>query len=88
RIEAGQIAQNLRKSPDHVSTILIALTSDEPGEELYGLGFNDAFKKPFDGGIGNLNRRLLQTESAWMQEELSKYQSPAPCEICHGARLH
>ena len=37
--------------------------------------------------IGNLNRRLLQTESAWMREELSKYQSAAPCEICHGARL-
>jgi excinuclease ABC subunit A len=44
-------------------------------------------KKPFDGVIGNLNRRLLQTESAWMREELSKYQSAAPCEICHGARL-
>ncbi|MBV9884251.1 MAG: excinuclease ABC subunit UvrA, partial [Sphingomonadaceae bacterium] len=44
-------------------------------------------KKPFDGVIGNLNRRMLQTESAWMQEELSKYQSPAPCETCHGARL-
>ena len=33
RIEAGQIAQNLRKSQDHLSTILVALTSDEPGEE-------------------------------------------------------
>jgi excinuclease ABC subunit A len=44
-------------------------------------------RKAFDGVIGNLNRRLLQTESAWMREELSKYQSAAPCEICHGARL-
>ena len=44
-------------------------------------------KKPFDGVIGNLNRRMLQTEIAWMREELSKYQSAAPCEICHGARL-
>ncbi len=43
--------------------------------------------KPFEGVIGNLNRRLLQTESAWMREELSKYQSAAPCETCHGARL-
>lgn len=49
RIEAGQIAQNLRKSPDHLGTILLALTSDEPGEETFSLGFNDAFKKPFDG---------------------------------------
>ncbi len=43
--------------------------------------------KPFEGVIGNLNRRLLQTESAWMREELSKYQSAAKCEVCHGARL-
>ncbi len=43
--------------------------------------------KPFEGVIGNLNRRLLQTESAWMREELSKYQSARPCEVCHGARL-
>ncbi len=44
-------------------------------------------KKPFEGVIGNLNRRMLQTDSAWMREELSKYQSAAPCETCHGARL-
>ncbi|MFD1613423.1 excinuclease ABC subunit UvrA [Sphingomonas tabacisoli] len=44
-------------------------------------------KKPFEGVIGNLNRRLLQTESAWMREELGKYQSAQPCETCRGARL-
>jgi len=44
-------------------------------------------KKPFEGVIGNLNRRMLSTESAWMREELSKYQSAAPCEVCGGARL-
>ncbi len=44
-------------------------------------------KKPFEGVVGNLNRRLLATDSAWMREELSKYQSSAPCETCHGARL-
>ena len=44
-------------------------------------------KKPFEGVVGNLNRRMLQTESAWMQEELSKFQAAAPCEVCHGARL-
>src|SRR5687768_7036575 len=44
-------------------------------------------KKPFEGVIGNLNRRLLQTESAWMREELSRYQSSQPCETCDGARL-
>lgn len=44
-------------------------------------------KKPFEGVVGNLNRRMLQTESAWMREELSKFQAAAHCEVCHGARL-
>jgi excinuclease ABC subunit A len=45
-------------------------------------------KKPFEGVIGNLNRRLLQTDSAWMREELAKYQAAQPCEVCNGARLN
>ncbi|MBX7526626.1 excinuclease ABC subunit UvrA [Qipengyuania vesicularis] len=45
-------------------------------------------KKPFEGVIGNLNRRMLQTESAWMREELSKFQTSQPCETCHGKRLN
>ncbi|HEY0315253.1 MAG TPA: excinuclease ABC subunit A, partial [Sphingomonas sp.] len=44
-------------------------------------------KKPFEGVIGNLERRMLATESAWMREELAKYQSSRPCEVCGGARL-
>ncbi len=44
-------------------------------------------KKPFEGVVGNLTRRMLQTESAWMREELAKFQAAAPCEVCHGARL-
>src|SRR5690349_3275408 len=44
-------------------------------------------KKPFEGVIGNLERRMQTTESAWMREELSRYQSSQPCEVCHGARL-
>ncbi len=43
--------------------------------------------KAFEGVIGNLNRRLLQTDSAWMREELNKFQTSQPCETCHGARL-
>ena len=65
RIEAGQIAQNLRKSQDHITTILVALTSDEPGEEIYNLGFNDAFKKPFDGALlAERVRRLISQKKA------------------------
>jgi excinuclease ABC subunit A len=45
-------------------------------------------RKPFEGVIGNLNRRMLQTESAWMREELSKFQTAQPCEACGGKRLN
>ena len=60
--------------------------------EIIRLTFTEGRKtydvhKQFQGVIGNLNRRLLQTESAWMREELSKYQASAPCETCGGARL-
>ncbi|KQX21600.1 MULTISPECIES: excinuclease ABC subunit UvrA [unclassified Sphingomonas] len=44
-------------------------------------------QKPFEGVIHNLERRMLATESAWMREELAKYQSAAHCEVCGGARL-
>ena len=62
------------------------------GLEIIRLTFQDGRKtydahKHFHGVIGNLNRRLIQTDSAWMREELAKYQSSAPCESCHGARL-
>ncbi len=44
--------------------------------------------KPFEGVVGNLNRRLLQTESAWMRDELARFQTAQPCETCGGKRLN
>ncbi len=43
--------------------------------------------KPFEGVIPNMERRFLETDSAWIREEFSKYQSAAPCEVCGGKRL-
>ncbi|ACI98476.1 excinuclease ABC subunit UvrA [Rhodospirillum centenum] len=43
--------------------------------------------KPFEGVVTNLERRWKETESAWVKEELGKYQSSQPCESCGGARL-
>ena len=44
-------------------------------------------KKPFEGVIKNLERRLRGTESAWVREELSRYHAERPCAACRGARL-
>ncbi len=43
--------------------------------------------KPFEGVIPNMERRFLETDSAVVRDELSQYQSAAPCEVCHGKRL-
>ncbi|MFT9296820.1 MAG: excinuclease ABC subunit UvrA [Gluconobacter sp.] len=43
--------------------------------------------KPFEGVLKNLRRRMAQTDSMWVREELSRYQSEKPCHTCNGARL-
>ncbi len=43
--------------------------------------------KPFEGVIPNLQRRLLETDSDSVREDLSRYQSSADCETCEGQRL-
>ena len=43
--------------------------------------------KPFEGVMPNLERRWRETDSAWVREELGRYQSQTPCEACGGARL-
>jgi excinuclease ABC, A subunit len=41
----------------------------------------------FEGLIPNLERRLQQSDSGLVKEEIIKYQTYAPCPECHGARL-
>jgi excinuclease ABC subunit A len=43
--------------------------------------------KTFEGVIPNLERRWRETDSAWVREELGRYQSDTPCDACHGLRL-
>jgi excinuclease ABC subunit A len=44
-------------------------------------------ERPFEGVIPNMERRFRETDSSWVREELSRYQSTAPCDVCHGDRL-
>lgn len=43
--------------------------------------------KAFEGVLPNLERRWRETDSAWVREELGRYQSETPCEVCGGKRL-
>ena len=95
-----QVLASLARAYDFdLETPWNALEPDQRSIILHGTGgmpvaltFKDGRKeytvsKAFEGVIGNLNRRLLQTDSAWMRDELSKFQTSQPCETCHGARL-
>ena len=62
------------------------------GDEEVSITYDDGIRsyktrKPFEGVIGNIERRWRETDSDWMREELSKYQSDHPCSECGGYRL-
>ena len=62
------------------------------GAEQVSFAYKDGVRsytvrKPFEGVIRNLERRFAETDSAWVREELSRYQAEKPCAVCHGARL-
>ncbi|MBO1075321.1 excinuclease ABC subunit UvrA [Roseomonas marmotae] len=44
-------------------------------------------KKPFEGVLPNLARRLRESDNPWVREDLSRYQAEQPCHACRGARL-
>ena len=62
------------------------------GEEIVTMSFDDGTRsykttRPFEGVITNMDRRFRETDSAWVREELGRYQSTSPCEACEGKRL-
>ena len=44
-------------------------------------------KKPFEGVVNNLERRWRETDSAWVREEMERFQGVSHCEACNGHRL-
>jgi excinuclease ABC subunit A len=62
------------------------------GEDEIKFSYDDGsrrydIKKAFEGVIDNMERRYKESDSAWVREELEKYQSESPCEVCKGYRL-
>ncbi|MFC7552000.1 hypothetical protein ACFQU7_06550 [Pseudoroseomonas wenyumeiae] len=62
------------------------------GSEVVTLSYKDGLrkydvKKPFEGVLPNLARRLRESDNPWVREDLSRYQAEQPCHACRGARL-
>ncbi len=70
--------------PQRAKDVILYGSGDEPIPMYYS---RFATNKPFEGVIPNMERRFLETDSPASREELSRYQSAAPCEFCHGKRL-
>jgi excinuclease ABC subunit A len=95
--------QTLRSLGKHYDFSLATAWEDLPKKVqdviLYGSGkdsvtleYDDGLrtyktKKPFEGVIPNMQRRFRETDSSWVREELSKYQSNNACATCGGHRL-
>jgi excinuclease ABC subunit A len=74
--------------PERVREAILNGTGDVAVEITYKDGVRAyAVNKPFEGVLKNLARRWKETDSAWVREELSRYQAEKPCAVCHGARL-
>ncbi len=62
------------------------------GKKTVKMAYDDGLrtyetKKPFEGVVPNMERRWRETDSAWMRDELGKYQTVKMCDTCDGARL-
>ena len=74
--------------PERVRDVILNGSGDTPVEMTYKDSVRAyTVKKPFEGVLKNLDRRWRETDSAWVREEMGRYQAEKPCETCHGARL-
>ena len=103
RSEAPYYRQTLEALARHygfgMNSPWTALAESERDVLLYGSGgeeitftYDDGVRryevvKAFEGVIGNIRRRWRETDSAWMRDELTKYQTAHECETCEGYRL-
>ena len=63
-------------------------SKDEKIEIIYNDGTRVfKSKKVFEGIIPNLIRRFKESDSKWVKEELTRFQSEQACPLCKGKRL-
>lgn len=81
--------QPYKALPAHVKNVILYGSGDEEIEFHYQsprAGFYERYH-PFEGVIPNMERRYKETDSNIVREELAKYISTRPCQVCQGTRL-
>jgi excinuclease ABC subunit A len=77
------------KLPKKIQEVILYGSEDDLIKFQYRNDDGRSFTKhaPFEGVIHNMERRYRETESEMVREELSKYLSTKPCDVCDGTRL-
>ena len=82
------IYKPFNKLPETIQNAILYGSGTDEIEFLYEDGTRSyKTKKPFEGVIPNLERRLIETDSNSVREDMERYQASAPCEACGGMRL-
>src|SRR6059058_2025889 len=90
------IARHFRQSmhtpwydlPEKMRRTILSGSAGEPVKMTYDDGLRKySTERPFEGVLPNMERRFRETDSAWVKEELGRYQSAKTCEVCSGDRL-
>jgi excinuclease ABC subunit A len=77
-----------RDLPEEFRAVLLYGSGDEEISIVFkGDGHHYKYKKPFEGVLHALERRMKETESEQVREGLNEYQNMRPCQECEGARL-
>ena len=76
------------KLGEKIQNVILYGSGKESIEYIYDDGVRSfKTKKPFEGVIGNIERRWRETESNWVRDELARFQSSRSCTACEGSRL-
>ncbi|MFN7965802.1 MAG: excinuclease ABC subunit UvrA [Acidobacteriota bacterium] len=77
-----------KKIPLKVRRVIMYGSGDQEFEYVFqGERSRYSFRKPFEGVVPRLERKLKESGSETVHEELEKYMSSSPCAACGGARL-
>jgi excinuclease ABC subunit A len=74
--------------PEKMRQTILYGSGGEPMRMTYDDGLRQyTTERPFEGVLPNMERRFRETDSAWVREELGRYQNEKTCEVCGGDRL-
>src|SRR3989440_5687244 len=74
--------------PEKMRRTILYGSDGEPIRMTYDDGLRKyTTERSFEGVLPNMERRFRETDSAWIKEELGRYQSAKTCEVCGGDRL-